>query len=139
VRFAWDASFELHRAVCGGEPGLIAFADGLIGEAYAGLHAPRPEVDPLPNTPNRDALEALLFWNTSQWNHLSYEPSDDGAMAVLAEAAELFEKVDTGGPEALCRRLEQLIGLEDRWQKELGRMKSGASHGGSRPGISGRR
>jgi hypothetical protein len=130
VRFAWDASFELHRAVCGGEPGVIAFADGLIGEAYAGLHAPRTDVFQLPNTRNWDALEALLFWNTAQWSHLGYEPSDDGALAVLAEAAELFEKVDTGGPEALCRRLEQLIELEDRLEKELGRILALIGHEG---------
>jgi hypothetical protein len=70
----------------------------------------------------------LLFLNTRQWAHLPDEPAYDGAIDVLAEASRLFGEVGDGG-EALCRRLEELIALEDRLEEELGRVLAMIGHG----------
>jgi hypothetical protein len=42
VKSAWDASFELHRALCGAGVGVTQFAEALVGQAYAGpIHRER--------------------------------------------------------------------------------------------------
>jgi hypothetical protein len=96
VKLAWDASFELHGAVCGAGVGVTQFAEALVGEADAGPHPPRTDVFQLPATRDWDALETLLFLNTRQWAHLPDEPADDGAIVVLAEASRLFGEVGDG-------------------------------------------
>jgi hypothetical protein len=132
VKISFDRGLALHKAVCGREGGVGAFAESLVGEAYAGPYPPNPLVTPLPNTRNRAELEALLFYNTGQWSHLPDGPRacELDALNMLAECGELMERAGRGDAAELCEQMGQLIELQNRLQKKLGELLALMGHEG---------
>jgi len=128
VRAAFDETLQLHRAVCGAESSTSSFVQDLVGEAYAGPHPPDPDVFRLPMVRDQDLLEAILFHNSRQWSHLGYRPRNQQAVEQLWQAAELLKMAGKGGPREWCLQLQKLIALEDRLQKELGRVLALIGH-----------
>jgi hypothetical protein len=128
IRIAFDEVRQLHHAVCGADRSTASLVDDLVGEAYAGPHPPDPDVFRLPMVRDQDALETLLFRNTGQWKHLGYRSHHPQAIKQLTEAADLIRSAGQGGPKELCGQLQMLIALEDRLQRQLGKVLASIGH-----------
>jgi hypothetical protein len=132
VKTSFDRGHALHKAICGRDGGVGSFVESLVGEAYAGPYPPNPLVSQLPNTRNWAELEALLFHNTGQWSHLPDGPRacELDALSVLAEFGELMRRAGRGGAAELCEQMGQLIELQDRIQRKLGKLLALMGHEG---------
>jgi hypothetical protein len=140
VKQAANKTLRLHRAVSGHDASTQSFVEALVGEAFAGPHPPDGRVCPLPMARDWAALERLLFQNTNQWSDLSQARGETPrAMEMLAEAADLLSGAGRGGPAELCHQMIRLLDLEDRLQRQQGKVLATIGHqrGWSKLGFAG--
>lgn len=136
VDVAFDETFDLYRAVTGGEATRASFVEALVGEAAAGPHPPDATVIATRPVVPEARREAALARATDRWMRLraahgSSSPADEADEAaalgasvdgVLLRVSELEQRAGEGDPEALALQLEALVRLEDEIERLLGRV-----------------
>jgi 5-methylcytosine-specific restriction endonuclease McrA len=126
VEAAFEEALELHRAISGREETVTSFVEALVAEAFAGPHPPDAVELPLKTGESLSLTELSMARATDNWRLLARSADAEEGLsrvgATLAAFEELSAVAGTGTSADLDKQMRALIALEDRIDRELGRL-----------------
>ena len=131
VKAAFEEALLLHRAVCGREESVTSFVEALVAESFAGPHPPDAVEIALRPGASLALREDAMSRATGNWCALASRngardgDSEEGLSRIgstLADLNALAARAGTGDAADLDGQMRALLALEDRIDRELGRV-----------------
>ena len=135
VEAAFDEALQLHRAISGQEETVMSFVEALVAEAFAGPHPPDAAELEVKTGESLPLAEQRMARATDNWRTLARSADAGEGLsrvgATLAELEETSARAGTGTPADLDEQMRALINLENRIDRELGRLLAAMAERGA--------